>query len=72
MRVVVKPAYTDVPPTLPGLYWFRVGPSLVDRHCRVWEQDGLLVTTTDGQAKDVRLFARRWAGPLLEPSSDER
>lgn len=62
-----RPVYTDKPPTVPGLYWYRLGGSQADRFCRVWEQNGQLLTTAGDGVKSVTLFKRNWAGPLPEP-----
>lgn len=72
-KTPAAPKYTTRAPTVPGLYWYRVGPSEVDRFCRVWRQPkeigGALVATAGYEGvKDVKLFQRRWAGPLLEPT----
>ena len=67
-----QPVYTKKPPTKPGLYWYRVWPSRVNRYCRVWEDyRGELVASTNGEPKQVALFGRQWAGPLLEPLGEE-
>lgn len=66
------PVWRKNPPTEPGLYWYtlrtteELGEGVL-RFCRVWEHDGVLVSTAGAVCKPAAEFQRWWAGPLLEP-----
>lgn len=66
------PVWRKNPPTEPGLYWYTLRTTEVLgegvlRFCRVWERDGILVSTAGAGYKAAADFQRWWAGPLLEP-----
>lgn len=67
---IPRPILTSTPPTVPGLYWYRldVPKSTALYHCRVWLRKSVLEAEgVDGHLEDVRTFGRLWAGPLPEP-----
>ncbi len=71
------PVWRINPPTVPGLYWFKLKtsddypPPGVLRFCRVTIYDGELVLGARNYDSEsfskVEGLQRWWAGPLLEP-----
>jgi len=74
------PVWTKTPPTVPGLYWFKLRinedypPPGFTRFCRVVARDGRLILGSKNYDAhdhlDVEGLQRWWAGPLLEPTEE--
>ncbi len=60
-------AWTRIPPTNPGLYWYKLVGSTTIRFQRVFEYRGHLCVNNGDGMLDVRKPLRWWAGPLQEP-----
>jgi len=67
---VLTPVWRKDPPTVPGLYWFKLRtetdfPEGSTRYCRVILFNGSLIDARTHRGTENA--PRWWAGPLLEP-----
>jgi hypothetical protein len=67
---IEHPVLTKDPPTVPGLYWYRLQGGHSIHYCRVIDhpRKGIVAPCAGGDGfKPTGEFLRVWAGPLLEP-----